>query len=127
MAETTAPVSDPQAEALAQELFEVKRFAAQLAIERQHLSDSVDSLRVRERDAAHAELTPHFEAARRERDHARAERDAALAERDAAWAERDRARAEAHDAKAMLDRVTSSTAWRVTGPARRLLQALLGR
>ena len=122
MAETTVPPSD-----LAQELFEVKRFAAQLAIERQHLSDSVGALRVRERDAAHAELTPHLEAARRERDAARAERDAALAERDAAWAERDRARADAHDAAAMLDRVTSSTAWRVTGPARRLMQALLRR
>lgn len=107
-------------DACAQELFESKRFAVQLAIERQHLRDSVDSMRVREREAVQAEIAPQLEAVRRELD-------SALAERDAAIAERDRARADAHDAAAMLDRVTSSTAWRLTGPVRRLLQTLLGR
>lgn len=126
MADRPAPVSNADAaldqaiaerDAEAQELFETKRFATQLAIERQHLRDSVDTLRVRERDAAHAEFGPLLDAARRERD-------AAMLERDAAIVERDRARAVAHDATAMLDRVTSSTAWRMTGPARRLLETL---
>ncbi len=111
----------------AQDCFESRRFAAQLAIERQHLRDTMDSLRAREREAARAELAPLLEAAASERDVARAECDRMRAERDAAIGDRDRARAEAHDAIAMLRRVTSSTAWRITGPARRTLHALLGR
>lgn len=112
--------ADAALDALAQELFETKRFAVQLAIERQHLSDSVDTMRSREREAAQAAIAPLLDAARRERDTATAERDAAIAGRD-------RARADAHVAAVMLERVTSSTAWRMTGPARRLLQALLRR
>jgi hypothetical protein len=127
MADRPAPDSDAQRDALVQELFESKRFAVQLAIERQHLSDAVDTMRSRERAAADAEIAPLLDAARRERDAAAAARDRAYAERDAALAARDQARAEAHDAIAMLERVTSSTAWRVTGPARRLLQGLLRR
>ena len=127
MADRPAPDSDAQCDALVQELFECKRFAAQLAIERQHLSDAVDTMRSRERAAADAEIAPLLDAARRERDAAAAERDRAHADRDLAISERDRARADGHDAAAMLERVTSSTAWRITGPARRLLQALLRR
>ena len=136
MAERPVLDADPEAalasalaerDAWAQECFESKRFAAELAIERQHLRDSVDTMRAQERDAAQAAIAPLLDAARRERDAALAERDRAHAERDAVIAERDQARAAAHDAAAMLDRVTSSTAWRITGPARRLLQAVLGR
>ena len=136
MADRPAPDSETEAalkkavaerDVWAQELFETQRFAAQLAIERQHLRDSVDTMRARERDAAQADIAPLLDAARRERDAATAECDRARDERDVAAVERDRARADAHDAAAMLERVTSSTAWRLTGPARRLLQKLLRR
>lgn len=133
MAERPAP--DPDLlEATTQSLFEAKRFAVQLAIERQHLSDAVDTMRDDAMAAARDEVAPLVDAARAERDAAQAERDAAHAERnaafierDAALADRDRARDAARDAAAMLDRVTSSTAWRLTGPVRRLLQTVLGR
>ena len=118
----------------AQSLFECRRFAAQLAIERQHLSDALDGVREVERRAAQREVALAVEAMAQERDQAVVERDRAVvereiavAERDRAISERDRARAEAHDATARLMHVTSSTAWRVTGPVRRVLQALLGR
>lgn len=126
MADRPAPDPNAVRDALAQELYETKRFADQLAIDRQNLSDAVDTMREREREEAQTAVAPLLEAARRERERALAARDAMAAERDAAVADRDRARAAAHDAAAMLDRVTSSTAWRVTGPARRLFQALRG-
>ena len=118
----------------AQALFECRRFAAQLAIERQHLSDALDGVRQAERQAAQRDVAPVVEAMAVERDRAVAERETAIteremvvAERDRAIEERDRARAAAHDASARLEHVTSSTAWRVTGPVRRVLQRLLGR
>ena len=112
-------------DAWAQELFETNRFAAQLVVERQTLRDALDAATQRERvlaqqEAAQQEAARQTEAAHRERDQARQERDAALTARD-------RAEAEAHAAAALLQRVTSSTAWRATGPLRRVLAALRGR
>ena len=114
-----------------QAAFEAQRFAAQTAIERQHLSDAIHGIRVQSIEAARqvaaTESAAAFAAIRAERDQAWADRDAVAAERDRVIAERDRARIEAHATAAMLDRVTSSTAWRMTGPARRVLQAVLRR
>ena len=104
----------------AQELFEANRFAAQLTIERQRLVDELATVRERERSAAREEADKVIDAARRERDQARLERDQALVERD-------QARADDQDATARLQRVTSSTAWRLTGPFRLLFMVLLGR
>ena len=122
-------------EAWRQAAFEAQRFAAQTAIERQHLADEVDGIRARALETAlgtarlqaASESAAAFEAIRAERDAARAERAALAAERDRVIGERDRARIEARDTAAMLARVTSSTAWRITGPARRVLQAVLRR
>lgn len=114
-----------------QAAFEAQRFAAQTAIERQHLSDAIDGIRLQSLEAARrmaaTESAAAFAAIQAERDRAWAERDAVAAERDKVIAERDRARIEAHATGAMLERVTSSTAWRITGPARRVLQVVLRR
>jgi hypothetical protein len=118
-------------DAWVQRAFEAERFATQTAIERQHLADAIDGIRLHARETARRDAASESEAAfaaiRDERDRARGERDAMTAERDRAIAERDQARIEARDTGAMLDRVTSSTAWRLTGPARRVLQAVLRR
>lgn len=118
-------------DAWAQAAFESQRFAAQIAIERQHLSDAIDGIKLQAREAARSAAASESEAVlaalRGERDQALAERDAIAAERDRAIAQRDRARADAHDSGAMLERVTSSRAWRLTGPARRMMQAVLRR
>ena len=142
MADRPAPDLQPEGEALpaaelqamAQALFESRRFAVQLGIERQHLRDPIDALRGEAEMAARRDLALEIEAVLRDRDHAQSERDGMLAERNAMLAARDRALAERDavtverdQARAMLDRVTSSTAWRMTGPARRVLQTLLGR
>lgn len=138
MADRPAPdlewLPEASLQAMAQALFESRRFAVQLGIERQHLRDSIDALRGEADSAARRDLAAEIEGVLRERDHARSERDdvladrsGILAERDRALAQRDAVTAERDMARAMLDRVTSSTAWRLTGPARRILQTLLGR
>lgn len=118
-------------DAWAQRAFEAERFATQTAIERQHLADAIDSIRLQARETARREAAAESEAAfaalRGERDRARADCSGMIEERDRALAERDRARIEARDTGAMLERVMSSTAWRLTGPARRVLQAVLRR
>lgn len=114
-----------------QAAFEAQRFAAQTAIERQHLSDAIEGIKLQALETARQQAASESEAAfaaiRGERDAARAERDALVAERDGVIAERDRARIDARDTGAMLERVTSSTAWRLTGPARRVVQAVMRR
>lgn len=111
--------------------FEAQRFAAQTAIERQHLSDAINGIRLQSLEAARrmaaTESAAALAAIQAERDRAWAERDAVATERDKVIAERDRARIEAHATGAMLERVTSSTAWRMTGPARRVLHVVLRR
>lgn len=98
-------------DACAQELFESRRFAATLAVDRQTLADAL---------AAAANAASAIDAALQARDRA-------VRARDAAVAERDRARAAAHDAQAMLHRLTSSTSWRLTAPVRVLLMRILRR
>ena len=139
MAESPAPspastdLAAALAEALAerdrwaQELFEASRFAAQFSVERQALADHLDRVRAGERRIAQDEAARQVDAARQERDRACAQRDRAITERDNARRERDRARSDQQAAAAMLDRVTSSTAWRLTGPMRRVAMLLLGR
>ncbi len=106
--------TDP--EALAQDLFEIRRVAAQLDIARQTLADRL----------ATVEARVHAEAARMNED-TRSERDRAVEQRDAAFRDRDIARSAQHDAEAMLARVTGSTAWRLTAPIRLVMICLLGR
>ena len=112
---------------LQQELFESRRYAVQLGIERQHLRDRIDGLRDEALGVVRREMGEAIEAAVQKRDRALAERDGLVGARDLAMAERDRAMGERDAARAMLERVMSSTAWRVTGPVRRVLQTLLGR
>ena len=103
-------------DALAQEVFESQRHAAQLALARQALADQLATAERRLRDEASAAI----EAARRERE-------GALAACEAAHRERDAARAAQDAAEAMLARVTGSTAWRLTAPLRHAAMFALGR
>ncbi len=136
MAETPEPDGDvatvaAEREAWRQAAFEAQRFAARTAIERQHLSDAIDGIRLQALETARlqaaSESAAAFEAIRAERDAALARCDALATELDRVIGERDRARIEARDTGAMLERVTSSTAWRMTGPARRVMRAVLRR
>ncbi len=96
-------------DAWAQELFESNRYAAELAIARHALADALATAESRARAQAEADALRAIEAARKDRDAALTERDRAL------------------EAEARLQRITSSTTWRMTAPLRALVAALLGR